>query len=67
VPVQPRRFFELLWRLVLEPGLGFLLLAHAGARPVAGAVFLRGSRCLTYKYGASDASAWPLRPNHAVT
>ena len=25
VPVQPRRYFELLWRRILEPGLGFPL------------------------------------------
>jgi CelD/BcsL family acetyltransferase involved in cellulose biosynthesis len=66
VPVQPRRFFAELWRQVLEPGLGFALLAYAGARPIAGAVFLAGNSTVTYKYGASDAAYRHLRPNHTL-
>lgn len=66
MPMQPRRFFEALWTSLLEPGHGFLLLAYAGSQPVAGAVFLSGSRTLTYKYGASDAAFWRLRPNHLL-
>jgi CelD/BcsL family acetyltransferase involved in cellulose biosynthesis len=66
VPVQPRRYFSLLWRRVLEPGLGFLLLAREGGQPVAGAVFLAWNGAVVYKYGASDAAAWRLRPNNAV-
>jgi CelD/BcsL family acetyltransferase involved in cellulose biosynthesis len=63
VPVQPRRFYTLLWRRLIEPGHGFLLLAYAGARPIAGGVFLRAGRTLTYKYGASSREHWHLRPN----
>jgi CelD/BcsL family acetyltransferase involved in cellulose biosynthesis len=66
VPVQPRRFFELLWRYVLEPGSGFLLLAYAGSRPVAGAVFLTANQTIIYKYGASEQDGWHLRPNHLI-
>lgn len=66
VPVQPRRYFSLLWRRILDPGLGFLLVARAGGRPVAAAVFLGWKRTVVYKYGASDADAWKLRPNNAV-
>lgn len=66
VPVQPRRFFELLWRRLLEPGFGHVLLVYAGSQAVAGAVFLTGGSTITYKFGASDASAWGLRPNHAL-
>jgi hypothetical protein len=40
VPVQPQRFFEQLWRRVIEPELGFMLLAHQAGRPIAGALFL---------------------------
>ena len=65
-PVQPRRFFELLWRRMIEPGLGSVLLAYAGPRPVAGAVFLRSGDRLLYKYAASDPKAWGLRPNHLI-
>jgi CelD/BcsL family acetyltransferase involved in cellulose biosynthesis len=67
MPAQPRRFFEALWSRVLAPGHGWLLLAEtAGHTPVAGAVFLSGTTTLTYKYGASDAAFWRLRPNHLL-
>jgi CelD/BcsL family acetyltransferase involved in cellulose biosynthesis len=66
VPVQPRHYFSLLWRRVLEAGLGFLLVAEAGGQPVAGAVFLSWKGTVVYKYGASDANAWKLRPNNAL-
>jgi CelD/BcsL family acetyltransferase involved in cellulose biosynthesis len=66
VPIQPKRFFRLLWERMIEPGLGFLLLAYAGRTAVAGALFLRSRGTLLYKYSASDASAWRLRPNHLV-
>lgn len=66
VPVQPRRFFRLLWEHVLAPGHGRLLLAVAGGAPVAGAVFLEAGPSVIYKYGASDAAAWGLRPNNLL-
>lgn len=65
-PVQPRRFFRLLWKRILEPGLGFATLAYAGGTPAAGAVFLAGNETVTYKYGASDHRLLGLRPNHLV-
>jgi CelD/BcsL family acetyltransferase involved in cellulose biosynthesis len=67
MPAQPRRFFEALWSHVLGRGHGYVLLAEtAEGTPVAGAVFLEGTRTLTYKYGASDAASWGLRPNHLL-
>jgi CelD/BcsL family acetyltransferase involved in cellulose biosynthesis len=66
LPVQPRRFFKLLWQHVVEPGLGRLLLAEADGRPAAGAVFLGWNHTLLYKYGASDPALWPLRPNNLL-
>jgi lipid II:glycine glycyltransferase (peptidoglycan interpeptide bridge formation enzyme) len=66
VPVQPRRYFSLLWRRIVEPGLGFLLVARASDHPVAAAVFLTWSGTVVYKYGASDATFWRLRPNNAL-
>lgn len=65
-PVQRKRFFSLLWRRVLEPGGGYVLLAYHAGVPVAGAVFLTAGRTVVYKYGASDERAWSLRPNHAL-
>jgi CelD/BcsL family acetyltransferase involved in cellulose biosynthesis len=66
VPVQPRRFFVMLWHRVLAQGYGTVLIAEHDGRPVAAAVFLRYNATLIYKYGASDAAAWSLRPNHAL-
>lgn len=66
VPVQPRRYFRLLWERMIEPGLGFLLLAEHDGTAVAAAVFLTGGRTVTYKYGASDQASWSLSPNHAL-
>lgn len=67
VPVQPRRFFELLWSEVIRPGHGFILLADApGRQAVAGASFLVGNGVTIYKFGASDVESWPKRPNHLI-
>lgn len=67
VPVQPRRFFSLLWSQLVERGLAFILLADAGERKaVAGALFLASYGTTVYKFGASDADSWRLRPNHLI-
>jgi CelD/BcsL family acetyltransferase involved in cellulose biosynthesis len=66
VPVQPRRFFGLLWDGLIERGLGTLLLAYSGTTPVAGAVFLTWNRAVTYKFGASEPAYWGLRPNNLL-
>jgi CelD/BcsL family acetyltransferase involved in cellulose biosynthesis len=66
MPIQPRDFFSALWEQLVAPGNGKLLLVYDGDRAVAGALFLSGGDTLTYKYGASDASYWRLRPNHLL-
>jgi CelD/BcsL family acetyltransferase involved in cellulose biosynthesis len=66
LPVQPRRFFRLLWSRMIQPGLGRVLLADVGAETVAGADFLTWNRSVVYKYGASDPRYWPLRPNNLL-
>jgi CelD/BcsL family acetyltransferase involved in cellulose biosynthesis len=66
VPIQPRRWYRLLWRRFLEPGHGFLLLAYDRDRPVAGGVFLTWEQTITAKYSASTEAAWSLRPNNCV-
>jgi CelD/BcsL family acetyltransferase involved in cellulose biosynthesis len=66
VPVQPRRFFRLLWDRAIGAGLGSVLIVDAPDRPIAAAVFLAWNRTVIYKFGASDASAWSLRPNHLL-
>jgi CelD/BcsL family acetyltransferase involved in cellulose biosynthesis len=66
VPVQPKRFFRLLWRHLVEKDLGFVLLAYSEGRPIAGAVFLSWKNSLVYKFAASDPAALKLRPNNLV-
>ena len=66
VPVQTRRFFELLWRRLLAAGLGFALIAELDGQPVAGAIFLAWNGSVVYKYAASDEEYRWARPNHLV-
>jgi CelD/BcsL family acetyltransferase involved in cellulose biosynthesis len=65
-PVQPRRFFRLLWERMIEPGRGYVVIAYAQRQPIAAAVFLRSRGVVLYKYSASDPSAWRLFPNHLI-
>jgi CelD/BcsL family acetyltransferase involved in cellulose biosynthesis len=66
VPVQPRRYFELLWRRILTEGMGFVLIAELGDAAVAAAVFLTFNGVTVYKYGASDDEQWKARANHLI-
>ena len=66
VPVQPKRYFELLWQRIIDAGLGFILLAYEDNVPIAGGVFLTYKTTLVYKYGASDRDYWRLCPNHSL-
>jgi CelD/BcsL family acetyltransferase involved in cellulose biosynthesis len=66
VPVQPRRFFELMWERIVEPGLGFVLVAEAEGRPAAGAVFLAWNGTVIYKYSARLPELSRFRPTHVI-
>jgi CelD/BcsL family acetyltransferase involved in cellulose biosynthesis len=66
VPVQPRRFFRLLWDNVIATGLGSVVVVEAAAQPIAAAVFLEWNGTVIYKFGASDVDSWSLRPNHLL-
>jgi CelD/BcsL family acetyltransferase involved in cellulose biosynthesis len=66
VPVQPRRFFELLWDRMLARKLGFVLIARQGTTPIASAVFLAANGRVTYKFSASDRRYARLGGTNAV-
>jgi CelD/BcsL family acetyltransferase involved in cellulose biosynthesis len=67
VPVQPWNFFKLLTRLLLEEGLGFMLLAYKEEACISAGLFLHWQRTLTYKYSATDEAYLNVSPNHLVT
>src|SRR5262249_59613082 len=67
VPIQPKRFFGLLWDRIIAPGMGSVLVVETPAGdPIAAAVFVAWNGTVVYKFGASDASSWSLRPNHLL-
>jgi Acetyltransferase (GNAT) domain len=66
VPVQPHRYFRVLWRRMIHSGVGFVAIASIGDTPVAAAVFLTFNGTIVYKYGASDPSYWNTRANHLL-
>jgi CelD/BcsL family acetyltransferase involved in cellulose biosynthesis len=67
VPIQPRRFFRMLWESVICTGLGGVLIAEASAQPIAAEVFLTWNDTTIAKFGASDERALLLRANDLVT
>jgi CelD/BcsL family acetyltransferase involved in cellulose biosynthesis len=67
VPVQPRKFFELIGKEILGQGLGFILLAYKDNRCLAGGLFLHWQQTLTYKYAASSGEDQECRPNNLLS
>jgi CelD/BcsL family acetyltransferase involved in cellulose biosynthesis len=63
LPMQPRRFFRLVWERFLEPGLGVTIFAYRNDVPVAGFLCLGFGRRLTLLLAASDARYWQCKPN----
>jgi CelD/BcsL family acetyltransferase involved in cellulose biosynthesis len=66
IPPQPVEFFHNIQRNLLERDLGFVAIARAKAKPVAGAVFLHQGTQAYYKFGASDKDDLRLRANNLV-
>jgi CelD/BcsL family acetyltransferase involved in cellulose biosynthesis len=66
VPIQPRRFFRLLFERIIQPGLGFVLIAYADSVPVAAAIFTAWNGTVTYKYGARDERFPKLDASHLI-
>jgi hypothetical protein len=66
VPIQPKRFFDLLGKELIDQGLGYVLLAYKDNQCLAAAVFLHWQKTLTYKFGASDTKWRSLQPNHLL-
>ena len=63
---QPFSFFAQIQRQVLAANQGWIVLAHQGGLPVAGAVFFHFGHQAIYKFGASDETKQQLRANNLV-
>jgi hypothetical protein len=66
LPPQPASFFLNIYEHIIKPGLGFIVLAHRGSRPIAAAIFFRFGKNALYKYGASDKRFQEFRANNLV-
>jgi Acetyltransferase (GNAT) domain len=66
LPPQPASFFLNIYEHIIKPGLGFVVLARRGSRPIAAAVFFRFGKNAVYKYGASDKKFQEFRANNLV-
>jgi hypothetical protein len=66
LPPQPASFFLNIYEHIIKPGLGFIVLARRGSRPIAAAVFFRFGKNAVYKYGASDKKFQEFRANNLV-
>jgi hypothetical protein len=66
LPPQPVSFFLNIYEHIIKPGLGFIVLAQRGARPIAAAIFFRFGKNALYKFGASDKKFQESRANNLV-
>ena len=66
LPPQPLRFFENIFRYVLNQGHGFVAVVRWEDRPIAAAVFFHHNRKAFYKFSASDYAFQQLRPNNIL-
>ena len=64
LPPQPASFFLSIYEHIIKPGLGFIVLAQRGSRPIAAAIFFCFGKNAVYKYGASDKRFQELRANN---
>lgn len=66
LPPQPFAFFRNIWRHIIAPGHGSIVLASKDSAPIAGAVYFRSGTQAIYKFGASNDACQALRPNNLV-
>jgi hypothetical protein len=66
VPIQPRRYFELLHKHIIARQLGFIGLCRYQQRYIGAAVFCKYKKVATYKYGASDPAFAHVSPMYPL-
>jgi CelD/BcsL family acetyltransferase involved in cellulose biosynthesis len=63
---QPRRFFELIHRYILEPGNGHIFIGEVSGQPIAALMCLTHRDTAMCKFTLSDPDYWEYRPNHLM-
>ncbi len=63
---QPHRFFNNVWKYVIDKGRGFVLLAYFGNKAVAASVVFYDKRTLYHKYNASCGQFYNYGANHMI-
>jgi hypothetical protein len=70
VPPRSYRFFLALWQLLRPRGIMQLMLAEqkttVGRRIIAGSIFFRFGRTVSYAFNGSGLRDFPLRPNDMI-
>lgn len=66
IPVQPKRFFKILYEEVLAKRFGFLSVVRKGRVPVSIGVLAGFGKTLTYKFSASDQKYLSYKPNNLM-
>lgn len=66
VPVQPKRFFDLIAGRLVEAGDGFVLIAEDQGRPAAAGLFLSHKDTLVTKFAASDPTMRDTGAGHLL-
>ena len=66
LPPQPLSFFLNIHDEIIQPGLGFVVMAHNGSRVAAAAVFFHIGKKAVYKFSASNEDQKRLQGNSLV-
>lgn len=66
LPPQPKLFFSNIYKHIIAPKSGFVVLAYSGETVIAGGVFFHNGEKALYKYGASNQKYNYLKANNAV-
>jgi CelD/BcsL family acetyltransferase involved in cellulose biosynthesis len=64
VPIQPKRFFRLLWEEVISKGYGSILIISYNGKPISGAVMLGCNKKAMIKYSATNPAYLELRAHY---
>ena len=62
----PYRFFQSIYRHIIVPGHGFLLLAELDGKVIAGTMYFLFKDTILYKFNASDKNYSQYRPNYLL-